>query len=32
MKYGRIETATPCEMCAKLLKKYGVTKIEVLKN
>ncbi len=32
MKYGKIETATPCEMCTKLLKKYGVTKIEVLKN
>jgi deoxycytidylate deaminase len=24
IKYGMIETATPCNMCGKLLNKYGV--------
>ncbi len=32
MKYGKIETATPCEMCSKLLKKYGITKVQTLKH
>jgi deoxycytidylate deaminase len=29
-KYGTIETATPCSMCTKLLKKYGIKKIYIL--
>ena len=31
-KYGKIETAEPCHMCAKLLQKYGISKVEKLKT
>lgn len=30
IKNNKLEPATPCEMCKKLLKKYGVKKINLI--
>ncbi len=30
IKNNKLESATPCEMCKKLLKKYGVKKINLI--
>lgn len=30
IKYGKLENATPCQMCSNLLKKYGVKKVHLI--